>query len=288
MPPRPNAKTAPSDTPSSPSPSATQHVSNMRQIHNKRAKHRHNSGQACCHSPSPVLELAPIQSSSESPPTVNAIPDFGFMPPMSTIASLAGSGCTCGVQCACPGCVEHRGPEYAAKDLNNCCADGQCQTCIDHKSGHALQSSTSPFSSIPAAATSPSVLSSSLDFINNSPSLHRFFERAAALPAPPHRRPGNGIQFHLRDVTYGFEKVPSVKLPKLCCGGKCTCPNNLCACSNSCGGCCSDADSSMAIDGSITKDLVGPCLENVDTTEVSSSSKESPVTRDEKCCCRLP
>lgn len=289
MPPRPTAKIAPPDALSSPSQSAKHHVCNMRQTNNKPAKHCHNDGQTSCRSSGPTLELPPIQSSSESSPTVNAIPDFGFMPPMSTIASLAGSGCTCGVQCACPGCVEHRGSEYAAKDLNDCCADGQCQTCIDNESGHALQSSTSPFSSIPAAATSPSVVSSSLDFINKSASLHRFFERAAALPAPPHRRLGNGIHFDLRDVAYDFEKVPSVNLPKLCCKGKCSCPSNGCMCSNSCGGwCCSDTNSSIAIDGSITQEILGPPLESADTVEVSPPSNDNPTAPDSGCCCRLP
>lgn len=293
-PPHPTAKTAPSNGVPSPSGSTKPHVSqsfNVRQIYNKQTNHHHNIDPPSCCSPSPILELPPIQSSPESSssPTVNAIPDFGFMPPMSTIASLAGSGCTCGVQCTCPGCVEHRGPEYAAKDLNNCCADGQCQTCIDNESGHALQCSTSPLSSLPAAATSPSVVSSSLDFINKTTSLHRFFERAAALPAPPpHRRLGNGVQLDPRDVAYGFEKVPSVNLPKLCCGGKCSCPENRCVCGTSCGGCCLDVDFSMTTDDSVTDTIMESPLESADAAKASSSDDNNSVAPDKNCCCRIP
>ncbi|KAJ7218434.1 hypothetical protein GGX14DRAFT_560771 [Mycena pura] len=63
------------------------------------------------------------------------VPTFATMtvPPMSTITSLAGSGCSCGLECACPGCVEHHGPEHVDRDRPGC-ADG-CGTCVDARAG---------------------------------------------------------------------------------------------------------------------------------------------------------
>ncbi|KAL9716019.1 copper-binding transcription factor [Leucoagaricus gongylophorus] len=190
---------------------------------------------------SPVLELPPIQTSNElSPILPNQVPDFGFMPPISTITSLAGSGCTCGVKCSCPGCVEHRGSAYAAKELHDC-TEGQCGTCVDSQSGITLPISTSPFSSIPPTSASSAP---SLDFINKSASLNRFFARAATLPPPPaRRRVGSGVQFDPRDVGSSFVNAQPVNLPKLeCCSGSCSCANGQCRCGASCGGCCPDME----------------------------------------------
>lgn len=160
------------------------------------------------------------------------------MPPISTITSLAGSGCTCGVQCSCPGCVEHRGPAHAAKDLLDC-TEGQCGTCVDNQTGITLPISTSPFSSIPPTSTLPAA---SLDFINKSASLNRFFARAATLPPPPPgRRFGGGAQLNPHDIGSNCVNASPVNLPKLeCCSGSCSCPDSQCRCGASCGGCCPD------------------------------------------------
>lgn len=249
----------------------------------KRSKqHHHHSHDHDHHSLSPVLELPPIQSSPEStPPLTDQVPDFGFMPPISTINSLAGSGCTCGVQCACPGCVEHRGSQHAAKDLHDC-TDGQCGTCVDNQSGVALQSSTSPLSSISGSPPA----SFSLDYITKSSSLNRFFARAAALPPPPqYRRLGNGIQLDPREVGYNPGKTPSVNLPKLeCCGGRCSCPNDQCVCGAACGGCCGDADSSTPLMEVPSENIAGSGLsldDMVPMTLLNAASERS-------CCAGTP
>jgi len=155
------------------------------------------------------------------------VPTFPTMPPMSTITSIAGSGCTCGVRCACPGCVEHRGTEYASKDRRDC-ADG-CGTCIDHQSGVALPNSES-----------------GINFLD------KFFARAATLPAPPsNRKMGVGMDLDPmnvmvypdaardageRGVAFGLVNIPKLE----CCGGHCGCPDGTCGCGNSCIGRCAD------------------------------------------------
>lgn len=228
-------------TPSSPSFSTTQHSfrpPSPQHSSHKRPEHRHG-----CET-TPTLELPPIQSPASSP-LMEQAPDFGFMPPISTITSLAGSGCTCGVECGCPGCVEHRGVEYAAKNLTDC-KDGRCMTCIDNTMGLALPESSSCLSS-----SVPTSTATSLDYITKSSSLDRFLARAAALPPPPpNRRLGNGTHLDPRDVSHlwtASDKHPSgtvseVNLPKLeCCSGRCNCPNGRCGCGTSCPGCCVDS-----------------------------------------------
>ncbi|KAJ7356667.1 hypothetical protein DFH08DRAFT_735614 [Mycena albidolilacea] len=169
--------------------------------------------------------LAPILYDESLPSPSLHIPAFAVMPPMSTITSLAGSGCTCGLECACPGCVEHRGPEHAAKDRRSC-ADG-CGTCVDARAGLALPGFDSY--ELPSAAI-----------------IDRFLARAAALPAPPtNRRAGVGVSFDPTDVAVYLPGSGSgggaVNLPKLeCCGGQCSCPAGSCSCRKSCNGCCSE------------------------------------------------
>jgi len=179
--------------------------------------------------PAPGPALAPILLDAGSSLTSDvprpALPDFETMPPMSTMTSLAGSGCTCGVQCACPGCLEHRGPEHASKEHNNC-TDG-CGTCIDHTLGLEL----------PTSSTTSST----------SNILDRFFARAAALPAPPPNRK-NRADLDPMDVTVYPNFIRGtddrtlafglVTIPKLCCGGSCSCPGGTCGCGKSCNGCC--------------------------------------------------
>ncbi|KAJ7495624.1 hypothetical protein FB451DRAFT_1019820 [Mycena latifolia] len=108
-----------------------------------------------------LTRVAESASASEQPP----IPTFGTtqLPSMRIVASLAGSGCTCGVECVCPGCAEHRGPAQAAASERRSCADG-CGTCVDARSDVVL---TQPWAA------------SGID---------RFLARAAALPAPPATR----------------------------------------------------------------------------------------------------
>ncbi|KAJ7102497.1 hypothetical protein B0H15DRAFT_919647 [Mycena belliarum] len=219
------------DAPTSPRPNHASKRQTSRPAspnHHKRTKHISIERAA------PGPDLPPILFSESAPSP--SIPTFATMPPMSTITSLAGSGCTCGLECACPGCVEHRGSEHAAKDRRSC-ADG-CGTCVDEHAGVALPGLDSP-----AALTNDSALTSII---------HKFLARAAALPAPPSNRkmgvgvgidpmnimvyPSAAMESQQRGIPFGL-----VNLPKLeCCGGQCLCPSGTCTCRKSCNGCCTE------------------------------------------------
>ncbi|KAJ7771944.1 hypothetical protein DFH07DRAFT_211970, partial [Mycena maculata] len=194
--------------------------------HHKRSKHINITTER-----SPGPDLPPILFNEAGPSP--SVPTFATMPPMSTITSLAGSGCTCGLECACPGCVEHRGSEHAAKDRRNC-RDG-CGTCVDAHADLVLpgfeSTSTSSASQVPASI------------------IDQFLARAAALPAPPNnRKMGFGVGIDPMNImVYPPAALESqqgapfglVSLPKLeCCGGQCACPSGSCNCRQSCNGRC--------------------------------------------------
>ncbi|KAF8633979.1 hypothetical protein AX15_001157 [Amanita polypyramis BW_CC] len=177
----------------------------------------------------PILgvQLPPIQSSSNHPSARSVVPNFPIIPPLSAIASLAGTGCTCGLRCACPGCIEHRGTEHALPDHKDC-ADG-CGTCVDERTA-----------ALPISKNAQKPDTTSI--------LDRFFAHAATLPAP--RRRGGGVQLDPMNVTVypdaAWESEESavafglVHLPKLeCCAGRCSCPDGRCGCGRTCNGACS-------------------------------------------------
>ncbi|KAK7688164.1 hypothetical protein QCA50_008534 [Cerrena zonata] len=127
--------------------------------------------------------ITPI-SPSPIPASPTAVPEFPTMPPLSSIAALAGSGCSCGFRCTCPGCVEHRGPEYASKDHADC-PDG-CGTCVDYEGGvelptvHSHHCTAGPSRLSSRVSTGrASIGSSGASFVDS------FFARADSISLPP-------------------------------------------------------------------------------------------------------
>ncbi|KAH6917154.1 ACE1 transcription factor [Coprinopsis sp. MPI-PUGE-AT-0042] len=191
--------------------------------------------------PRPSASLGPTMRVIAPPPgpLLTSFPDFGTYAsaPMST---CTGTGCTCGTQCACPGCVEHRGSTHALADHRDC-GEG-CGTCVDKNTTElrligGTWETAAPSVSLPGpsqGATSSSTASSATPPVSF---LDQFFARAAALPPPPtHRR----AHLDPTDTTTAVETAP-VNLPKLeCCGGACLCPAGNCSCRSSCGGSCLD------------------------------------------------
>jgi hypothetical protein len=159
----------------------------------------------------PILVATPLPH--EQP---DSIPSFPTMPPMSTITMIAGSGCTCGFQCSCLGCVEHRGIDHVSKDHGSC-ADGGCTTCVDPR---LAELPLQPSSSTLTNSTSPRAI-------------NRFFARAAALPPPPVNRQSTSKIDPMNVMVYPITALDTeksgaafglVQVPKLeCSDGNRTC-----------------------------------------------------------------
>jgi hypothetical protein len=86
---------------------------------------------------SPVLDLPPLVFPEVPGPTP-------VVPPFSTFTTLAGSGCTCGLSCQCPGCRTHH--PRPGVDLRNA---EDCTTCVDPTLHVIDQSSRSSFMESP-------------------------------------------------------------------------------------------------------------------------------------------
>lgn len=207
----------------------------------KRPRHsqRKSPSPSDNHPKGPALPpILSVPSSSAVYPSVPP-PSFPAIPPLGAIVSLAGTGCTCGFDCTCPGCTEHRGQLHAAKDRSDC-PDG-CGTCVDPQLGMELPTST-PFGTVPASTSSTSFIDA-------------FFARAAAIPPPPSERAssmtldGSNVTVYPKSLFSGDRRnldevgraFGLVNLPKLeCCAGRCGCPGDSCGCGDNCGGCCSN------------------------------------------------
>lgn len=188
----------------------------------------------------PASNVAPTMRVIALPPgpLLTSFPDFGSYS-ANPVTVCTGTGCTCGTQCACPGCVEHRGSAHASADHSDC-GEG-CGTCIDKNTTELRLSAVGrnwetagPSVSLPGPALPQASTSSTAPAVSF---LDQFFARAAALPPPPSNR-----RAHLdpMDTTTTVESAP-INLPKLeCCGGACLCPAGNCSCRSSCGGACLD------------------------------------------------
>ena len=229
----------------------------------KRSKHSVSHD----HVAGPALTSIPLPHTIHS---ASALPVFPPVAPLGTSISFDEAGCCCGRQCACPGCVVHRGVDHAAKDVADC-TDGECRTCVDHDGGITLPehvvaysqgrgyttSSAAPLpSSLSASASSSSMHTSSVSGSSARTSRDRrqsvscidaFFATAASLPAPPPGRPKvldpTNVLLYPLGVLSGDPETRSlfglVELPKLQCNcpGGCGCPEGQCGCGDGCTGC---------------------------------------------------
>lgn len=181
------------------------------------------------------------------------------IPSIKSVVLLAGTGCSCGFECACPGCIEHRVPPSSTSQEQpnlRSCSDG-CAHCVDNLGGVALPE-PGPVSQQPSFGGV----------------IEKFLSRAASLPSPPKNRstdidptdirvfpaelfsvdfggagdlPGGGAgrQEQARSA-WGLVDVPKLE----CCGGACGCPDGRCGCGTSCAGCCVEGDAPLYPSGS--------------------------------------
>lgn len=164
------------------------------------------AGGSCCN-PSPSTS-DPVQS-SPAHPGPEASNNYSFPPLPQELDILK---CCCGESCACPGCAEHRGIDALASSESCPTSCSSCFNCI----------------------------------VSTAPAIQDWIEATAAgLPEPP---PSRKIALDPTNVTVyppivwqneaAARAAGLVKVPALCCGGKCGCPPNACACLDDCCGCC--------------------------------------------------
>ncbi|KAI0668715.1 hypothetical protein C8Q78DRAFT_241458 [Trametes maxima] len=267
--PRGCCSSQPSSRPPSPKPKRSKHSS-----------HTH-SVSSTAPAPPPFFSNLPVFTPASQPPAGNSMgpPAFPPIPSISTITSFAAPECCCGTDCACPGCLKHRGEAHASKDFEDC-AEGSCGICVDNEGGielpeAAFAASQGGFASTSRSSVSPTStlsLSTPGQSSNNSQKtgtsfIDAFFARAAALPPPPPSRmrpgtldptnvlvyppdlfSGDAEKRRERGAAFGLVEVPKLRCS---CPGGCGCPEGQCGCGDSCTGC-------------------GPCLDEGDDASVAT------------------
>ncbi|GJE98711.1 copper-fist transcription factor [Phanerochaete sordida] len=151
--------------------------------------------------------------------------------------------CDCGPNCACPGCIIHRGVPATAQGFESCVNPSTCTACMD---------------------------CTMLTAIDNSPAFEEWFRRMSAADAASHGSPDSLIPGSASPPPSQFSTAPDQQntpqqynpsmwqsyalWPNLqnqlsgppppedgvstCCGGQCKCPPRMCACPADCCGCC--------------------------------------------------
>ncbi|KAI0641180.1 hypothetical protein C8Q79DRAFT_326639 [Trametes meyenii] len=235
----------------------------------KRSKHGSHAHSASSTTPTipPFFANPPIFAPEPQPHAGNSMgpPTFPSIPSISAITSYAAPECCCGTDCACPGCLKHRGEAHASKDFEDC-AEGSCGICVDNEGGielpeaafaasHGGFASTSRISgtSTPILGPFAQGQSSSGSQKTSTSFIDAFFARAAALPPPPPSRTrpgtldptnvlvyppdlfsGDAEKRRERGAAFGLVEVPKLRCS---CPGGCGCPEGQCGCGDSCTGC---------------------------------------------------
>ncbi|CDO74799.1 hypothetical protein BN946_scf185001.g47 [Trametes cinnabarina] len=164
----------------------------------------------------PLYSIPPLSQPEGSSDSMGAPPAFLPVPPISTIISYASPECCCGTDCACPGCLKHRGEAHVSKDFEDC-TEGTCGICVDHEGGFEMPEGASVVSQggfdaanknalIAPSASKVSSPSSGSDTSQKSSAstsfIDAFFARAAALPPPPPPRTRAGTLDPTNVVVY--------------------------------------------------------------------------------------
>ena len=198
-------------------------------------------------------DLPPLLSDPEN--TVSPIPNSSpftaptSIPSIKSLVLLVGTGFSCGFECACPGCTEHRVPPSSQDSSNLRSCPDDCPHCVDRLGGIELE----PASPWP--------------FFGGA--IKAFLNRATNLPPPPKNQsagidptnvtffpPGlfsldlggssnNGRQEKARSA-WGLVEIPKLE----CCAGACGYPDGGYGCGNSCAGCCVEGDDPSDSSGS--------------------------------------
>ncbi|KAI0357893.1 hypothetical protein OH77DRAFT_1312084 [Trametes cingulata] len=150
--------------------------------------------------------------------------------------------CNCGSSCACPGCVEHNGPNV---DPSASCANPtSCSAC--------LECNILAFTSLPGEMTQPmyeATQTQNVDEWLRQVSMPDFASSSMTTGSAisPTSQTQPDVRFDPSAAQYRMWNDPRVAptmppfspaMESQCCGGRCKCPAGMCACPPDCCGCC--------------------------------------------------
>ncbi|EMD37150.1 hypothetical protein CERSUDRAFT_115065 [Gelatoporia subvermispora B] len=152
-------------------------------------------------------------------------------------STLFPSLCDCGADCACPGCLVHRGPNADPSAGAQCMNPASCPTCVEcsmFPDPDALP--TDPMD----AAAIEEWLHATLPATQNQdrPSYNQPMSPPLSQPTVPPPFDPSMLQTYalweaLRAHTQGGSSTPAAPAFSECCGGQCGCPPGFCSCEES-------------------------------------------------------
>ncbi|RPD55424.1 hypothetical protein L227DRAFT_566601 [Lentinus tigrinus ALCF2SS1-6] len=166
------------------------------------------------------------------------------------------STCGCGPSCACPGCLEHRGPN--ADTSATCVNPDTCIACLDCN----INSLTALATDTTRSMYDPSQAQDIDDWLRQVSSLPQLPSQAMQTPIYPpnasHSQPdlrydpsmlqSYGMWNDAQDSSMSNQFSPTIV--EECCGGQCQCPPGFCTCPTDCCGCCQGCSCSGCVHSS--------------------------------------
>ncbi|KAI0672518.1 hypothetical protein C8Q78DRAFT_1167662 [Trametes maxima] len=256
---------------------------------------QHQSSQ---HYPPSNLGLLPsggpdsgLDTSQNAPASFDDWQDSGS-PSMYQPSNASSPLCNCGSACACPGCLEHNGPN--ADPTAACVNPNSCTACLECN----ILALTSMASEIAQPTYDPTQMQNVDEWLRQVASMPDFGS-AALTPASAFSASSPG-QLDMRfdpSVSQAYRTWNDPRAAQAfaspaeseCCGGRCQCPTAMCSCPPDCCGCCQgcscsgcnhDTESGRTLTFATSGERA-PCCggRNHEGTSSSSGATASPSTR---------
>ncbi|KAI0768297.1 hypothetical protein BD413DRAFT_450414, partial [Trametes elegans] len=161
-------------------------------------------------------------------------------PSMFQPAPGSPSLCNCGSTCACPGCVEHNGPDV---DPSASCANpNTCAACFECN----LIAISSVPPELAQTMYDPAQMQNVDEWLRQVSAMPEFTSTMSADPqfpassqSDPRFDPSSAQAYGLwADPRTSQTTQPYAAVESECCGGRCKCPAGMCGCPPDCCGCC--------------------------------------------------
>ncbi|TBU59751.1 hypothetical protein BD310DRAFT_368489 [Dichomitus squalens] len=236
--PKPAAERPSSPPRTSHSPSLTQsgrlptHGQSFYSPYSRAYEYSHATGYPSMNEGNPFDVQGLLNTASNTASSFGAWPPGAEGSPLETSPLSSPPACGCGASCACPGCLEHNGPNA---DLTAACANpNNCVACVECNINILAALATGNA----RAMYDPSGMQNVDDWLRQVPSMPDITSPTMQSPifSPDQSQPDLRYDPSMLQ-TYGMwnemQNGPVQQTPTIneeCCGGQCRCPPGMCRC----------------------------------------------------------
>ncbi|TFK53246.1 hypothetical protein OE88DRAFT_1358840 [Heliocybe sulcata] len=194
-------------------------------------------------------ELYQMFANTQPPRNMPAMPGQNMAPQVSwpSPTDAAFPLCNCGDSCACPGCLEHRGPSAAGyMSFQTCANPNSCSSCLSCSVlSLPYEASTTGFNDAQSYQLADELLARIPDIVgpqaSTSDTLAMSQQMQSAMMQGYMTGQGQAWPNYLGGSIAPSRScgIPNVGEARTeCCGGQCKCPPGRCSCPSDCCGCC--------------------------------------------------